>query len=50
MGKVALIGHGLGALVGLHFTLKYPNVVDRIMAVNARLIWIWLIRACAPIR
>jgi pimeloyl-ACP methyl ester carboxylesterase len=35
MGKVALVGHGLGALVGLHFTLKYPNVVDRIMAINA---------------
>jgi pimeloyl-ACP methyl ester carboxylesterase len=35
MGKVALVGHGLGALVGLHFTIKYPNMVDRIMAINA---------------
>jgi 3-oxoadipate enol-lactonase len=34
MGKVALVGHGLGALVGLHFTLKHPNLVDRIMAVS----------------
>lgn len=35
IGKVALIGHGLGAIVGLHFTLRHPNTVDRIMAVNA---------------
>jgi pimeloyl-ACP methyl ester carboxylesterase len=34
MGKVALIGHGLGAIVGLHFTLRHPNTVDRIMAIN----------------
>jgi pimeloyl-ACP methyl ester carboxylesterase len=34
MGKVAIVGHGLGALVGLLFTLRYPTVVDRIMAVG----------------
>jgi len=35
MGKVAIVGHGLGALVGLLFTMRYPTVVDRIMAVEA---------------
>ncbi len=35
MAKVAIVGHGLGALVGLLFTLRYPTVVDRIMAVGA---------------
>jgi pimeloyl-ACP methyl ester carboxylesterase len=35
IGKVALVGHGLGAMVGLHFTLRHPNMVDRIMALNA---------------
>lgn len=34
IGKVALVGHGLGALVGLSFSMRYPNIVDRIMAVN----------------
>lgn len=34
MGKVAIVGHGLGALVGLLFTMRYPTVVDRIMAVE----------------
>lgn len=33
MNKVAIVGHGLGALVGLLFTMRYPNVVDRIMTV-----------------
>ena len=35
MGKVAIVGHGLGAVVGLLFTLRYPSVVDRIMAIAA---------------
>lgn len=35
MGKVAIVGHGLGAVVGLLFTLRYPTVVDRIMAIAA---------------
>jgi pimeloyl-ACP methyl ester carboxylesterase len=34
MSKVAIVGHGLGALVGLLFTMRYPTVVDRIMAVG----------------
>jgi pimeloyl-ACP methyl ester carboxylesterase len=34
IGKVALVGHGLGALVGLSFTMRYPTIVDRIMAVD----------------
>jgi len=34
MGKVAIVGHGLGALVGLLFTMRFPTVVDRIMAVG----------------
>lgn len=34
MGKVALIGHGLGAVVGLLFAEKYPQLVDRLMVVS----------------
>jgi pimeloyl-ACP methyl ester carboxylesterase len=34
IGKVAIVGHGLGALVGLLFTMRYPTVVDRIMTVE----------------
>ncbi len=34
IGKVALIGHGLGGLVGMMFAMRYPNMVDRIMAVD----------------
>jgi pimeloyl-ACP methyl ester carboxylesterase len=37
MGKIAIVGHGLGAVVGLLFTMRYPSVVDRIMAVAAPL-------------
>ncbi len=34
IGKVALVGHGLGALVGLNFCSRWPELVDRMMAVN----------------
>ncbi len=34
MGKVALIGHGLGAVVALLFAEKYPQQVDRLMAIS----------------
>jgi pimeloyl-ACP methyl ester carboxylesterase len=34
IGKIALIGHGLGAVIALMFTDKYPNLVDRIMAIS----------------
>lgn len=32
--KMALIGHGLGALVGLRFATRYPEAVDRLIAVS----------------
>jgi pimeloyl-ACP methyl ester carboxylesterase len=34
IGKIALIGHGLGAIVALMFAEKYPQFVDRIMAIS----------------
>jgi pimeloyl-ACP methyl ester carboxylesterase len=37
IGKVAFIGHGLGALVAILFTHKYPGLVDRLMAVDVAL-------------
>jgi pimeloyl-ACP methyl ester carboxylesterase len=46
IAKIALVGHGLGAIVGLSFVLNYPNFVDRVMltgfplsntAINSRL-------------
>jgi pimeloyl-ACP methyl ester carboxylesterase len=37
IGKIALIGHGLGALVALDFTATYKDIVDRLMLVNCPL-------------
>lgn len=37
IAKVAIIGHGLGALVGLHFCVRWPQSVDRIMAISCPL-------------
>ena len=37
IGKIAIIGHGLGALVGFYFAAQHPGSVDRIMAVNSPL-------------
>jgi pimeloyl-ACP methyl ester carboxylesterase len=37
IGKVALVGHGLGALVGFNFCSRWPQSVDRMMAVNCPL-------------
>ena len=37
MRKVALVGHGLGALVAILFARKYPDLVDRLMAINVPL-------------
>jgi pimeloyl-ACP methyl ester carboxylesterase len=34
IGKVALVGHGLGALVAILFACKYPQVVGRVMGVS----------------
>jgi len=37
IGKIAIIGHGLGALVGMMFASRFPQTVDRIMAVSCPL-------------
>lgn len=34
MARAALVGHGLGALVGLLYAIRNPQVVDRVMAVG----------------
>ncbi len=34
MGRVALIGHGLGAVVAVLFALRHPEIVDRLMAIS----------------
>jgi len=31
IGRVVLVGHGLGALVGLNFTRLFPSLVDRLV-------------------
>ena len=33
IGKIALVGHGLGGLVGMTFATRFPQSVDRVMAV-----------------
>ncbi len=37
IGKVAIVGHGLGALVGFYFAAQQPGSVDRIMAISSPL-------------
>jgi len=37
IGKIALVGHGLGALVALDFASTYKDIVDRAMLVNCSL-------------
>lgn len=37
IGKVAIVGHGLGAIVGLMFAEENPMYVDRVMAVGVPL-------------
>ena len=34
IGKIALVGHGLGAVVGLLFAHEHPDRVDRLLAVS----------------
>jgi pimeloyl-ACP methyl ester carboxylesterase len=34
IGKVALVGHGLGALTGLMFAMRHPTAVDRVMGIQ----------------
>ena len=31
IGKIAIIGHGMGAVVALNFASRHPDIVDRIM-------------------
>jgi len=37
IGKIALVGHGLGGLVGMTFASRQPQSVDRVMAVSCPL-------------
>lgn len=37
IGKIALVGHGLGGLVGMSFAARFPQSVDRLMAVSCPL-------------
>jgi pimeloyl-ACP methyl ester carboxylesterase len=37
IGKIALVGHGLGGLVGMAFANRFPQNVDRMMAVSCPL-------------
>jgi len=34
IGKIALVGHGLGAIISLLYTARHPELVDRIMAIS----------------
>lgn len=34
IGRVALVGHGLGAIVAARYALQHPDLVDRVMAVS----------------
>jgi len=37
IGKIALVGHGLGSLVGMKFANRFPQSVDRMMAISCPL-------------
>lgn len=37
IGKIALVGHGLGGLVGMSFATRFPQSVDRLMAISTPL-------------
>lgn len=34
IGKIALVGHGLGSIIGLLYAARHPDLVDRIMAIS----------------
>jgi pimeloyl-ACP methyl ester carboxylesterase len=34
IGKIAIIGHGLGAVIGMMFADRYPDYIDRVMAIS----------------
>jgi len=44
LGKVALIGHGLGGLTAFLFARKFPDIVDRLMVIDVP----FEIKAVAP--
>lgn len=37
IGKIALVGHGWGALIALDFTSTHPDLVDRVLVTNCPL-------------
>jgi pimeloyl-ACP methyl ester carboxylesterase len=37
IGRVALVGHGLGGVVSLLYASRFPNIVDRVMAISCPL-------------
>ena len=37
MGRVVLVGHGLGAVISLLFSQRFPDIVDRVLAVSCPL-------------
>jgi pimeloyl-ACP methyl ester carboxylesterase len=37
IGKIAIVGHGLGALVGINFCVRWSQSVDRIMVIDCPL-------------
>lgn len=32
--RIALVGHGLGAMLAIYYAMKHPDIVDRVMAVS----------------
>lgn len=34
IGRVALVGHGMGAVIAMQYALRNPEIVDRVMAVS----------------
>jgi pimeloyl-ACP methyl ester carboxylesterase len=37
IGRVALVGHGLGGVLSLMYASRFPNIVDRVMAISCPL-------------
>src|SRR3990170_5028354 len=34
IGKIALVGHGLGAILAMLYAIRHPGTVDRILAIS----------------
>jgi len=34
IGRIALVGHGLGALLAVYYAMKHPDFVDRVMLIS----------------